>query len=220
MLARDLISDGIVPLMTSETGAEAISWMEEYRVVHLPIVNNNQLLGVVSENDLLQMDDLEVPLGSINLVMSNAFVFEYQHIYNVLNTFSELKLSLVPVVDEKNNFLGNITLQKLIEELAIMSSAGNPGGIIVLEMDQNSYSLAEIAQIIEYNDAKVLNVCIKTYPDSTSLEVTVKINKNDIEPILQTFARYDYTVKASYSHKEGIDKLRERYDSLMNYLNI
>ncbi len=95
------------------------------------------------------------------------------------------------------------------------------GGTIVLEINDKDYSLSQLAQIVEANDAKVLSAYITSFPDSTKLEVTLKINKVEIGPILQTFDRYGLPVKASYSNQDAYSEtLRERFDSLMNYLNI
>ena len=61
---------------------------------------------------------------------------------------------------------------------------------------------------------------ITTVPDSTRMEVTLKINKMDVGPILQTFTRYNYIIKASYTEDSYTESLQDRYNSLMNYLNI
>jgi hypothetical protein len=96
----------------------------------------------------------------------------------------------------------------------------NPGGIIILELNDKDYLLTEIAQIVESNDAKVLGMYLTTFPDSTRIEITLKINKIDVGPVLQTFIRYNYTIKASFSEDTYTESLQERYNSLMNYLNI
>jgi len=92
--------------------------------------------------------------------------------------------------------------------------------VIIIELNNNDYSLQEIAQIIESNDAKVLGLYVRTFPDSTKIEITIKLNKIDIRPVLQTLYRYKYGVTASFTEEEDDDVLKERFDSLMNYLNI
>jgi len=56
--------------------------------------------------------------------------------------------------------------------------------------------------------------------DSTNMEVILKVNKQDINPVMSTFNRYNYTVKASYGEDEDPGDLKDRFDSLMNYLNV
>jgi signal-transduction protein with cAMP-binding, CBS, and nucleotidyltransferase domain len=149
-----------------------------------------------------------------------AYVNENQHIYDAIKIFSTLSLSLLPVVTENNQYLGIITLANLIKHLAGIFAINNPGGVIILEINEKDYILTEIAKIVESNDAKVLSLSITSFPDSTKLEVTLKLNRMDIEAILQTFNRYNYSVKAYFSEDLNHESLKERYDSLMNYLNV
>ena len=87
-------------------------------------------------------------------------------------------------------------------------------------MNVHDYSLTQIAQIIEGNDGKVLSCYLRPLTDSTKIEVTLKLNKEDLSAILQTFYRYNYTVKASYHQSEFSDDMKNRFDSFMNYINI
>ncbi len=220
MLAKDLISDFILPLKTSDTGLTALYIMDELKVLHLPIVNNTEFLGLISEADILNLNVPEESLGNHILSLKKPYVTQTQHIYDVLKIISSLDLSVVPVLDEKHNYLGVITLANLIKQFSRMSAFENPGGIIVIELNANDYSISEISQIVESNDAKVLSLYVTSHPDSTKLEITIKINKIDLTPILQTFYRYNYIIKASFSEKDDQDIIQERFDSLMNYLNI
>jgi acetoin utilization protein AcuB len=219
MTAIELISDIVVPLKTSDTVEIAISMMEEYKVSHLPVVNNLSYLGLVSETDL-ETVDTSTPVGNIKLSLARPMVNKNQHIYDVIRLMTDLSLTLLPVVDSDENYAGVVSLETVTTNFARMAGIQNPGAIIVLEMVQNDYSLAEIAQIIESNDAKVLSMYITSRMDSTTMEVILKVNKQDITGIINTFNRYNYIIKASYGEEEDPGDLKERYDSLMNYLNI
>jgi acetoin utilization protein AcuB len=52
------------------------------------------------------------------------------------------------------------------------------------------------------------------------IDLTLKINDIDLNPVIQTFERYNYTIKATFAEKDDLDDLKERYDALMNYLSI
>jgi len=220
MLAKQLISNTINPLKTSDTASAALQMMEDYKVLHLPIVNNVEFLALISEDDILSLNEPDEALGNHKLSLTRPFVNEDQHIFDVIRVFSELKLSLIPVLDKKNNYLGTITLLTLVHNLSKIIALDSPGGIIILELNQNDYSLTEISQIIESNDAKVLSLYIYSYPNSIKIDVTIKINKIDITQVLKTFNRYNYTIKASFSEFQYIDDIKTRYDLLMNYLNM
>ena len=194
--------------------------MEEYKVSHLPIVNNQEFLGLISELDIYNLNNFDEPLGNHKLSLKHPYVFENQHIYDVLKLVNEQNLSLVPVLNGEGNYLGSINLQNLIKYFALSLSVDNPGGIVVLEMTYNDYSLTELAKIVEENDAKILSIFLLNHEDSTRLDVFLKINKVDISSILKTFERYNYFVKASFGEEDDNEDLRERYNSLMNYLNV
>jgi len=220
MVARQLISAAVGTLNPSDTGAFALGLMDEFHVSQLPVVNDKEYLGMISDTDIYTLNILDEPVNSQKFLLNFIYIKENQHIYDVMKIFSSVHLTLLPVVDEKNQFLGSITLDNLVQSFAGITAIDNPGGIIVLEINDKDYLLTEIVQIIESNDAKVLSMYINSHPDSTKLEVTLKINKIDVGPILQTFNRYDYIISASFTEDTYTENLQERFDSLMNYLNI
>jgi len=221
MLAKDLISDVIPSLKTSDSGQKALYWMDIFRISHLPIVNNVDFLGLISDKDIYDHNMAEEPIGNHNLSLFSPFVNFNQHIYEVMELASELHLSVIPVLDLQNQYLGVITMTDLLHYFADVSALKQPGGIIVLELNSNDYSLSQIAQIIEGNDAKVLSLYITSSTSSTKIEVTLKINRKELGSILQTFYRYNYIVKASFTDESDLNSLYEnRYESFMKYLSI
>ncbi len=220
MIVKEVISADIPPLRTSDSVTFALSVMEENRVQHLPVVNDRELLGVVAEFDLVNHPEQDDPLGNVRLSLPNAFIGEYQHIFDAMKMITGMKLSLLPVVDQRNCYIGLITLPDLIRYLTNNTAIVNPGGIIILEMAESSYSMAEISQIVESNDARILGAFLSNHPDSTLVELTLKLNRLDLTAILQTFDRYNYTIKATFAEKDDLDELKERYDALMNFLNV
>ena len=104
--------------------------------------------------------------------------------------------------------------------MANTGSIKEPGGILVIEVNTIDYSMAQIAQIVESNNARILSSYIMSSPDSTKLEVTLKINLIELDRIIRTFERYDYVIKASYQKSSGDDDIQFRFDALMNYLNL
>ncbi len=221
MVAKDLISVDIPSLKTSDLGQTALNWMEIFRVSHLPIVNNQDFLGLISDADIYDMNQPDEPIGNHNLTLLKPFVEAEQHLFEVIGLASRLKLSVVPVLDNLNHFLGVITIADLIRHMAGISSMDQPGGIIVLELVSRDYSLSQIAQIVESNNVKVLSMYITSPPESTKLEVTLKVNSGDLTSVVRTFERYNYEVKTWVSDNDSMDGFySERFDLLMKYLNI
>lgn len=221
MLAKNLISDVVPALKTSDKGVQALNWMEIFRVKHLPIVNHQEFLGLITDQDIYDLNDPEEPIGNHGLSLQKPFVGQDQHIYEVIEIMSRLKLSLVPVLNEDKHFLGVITQDDLTSEFANLSAMQHPGGIMVLEMNENDYLLTEISNIVESNNAKILSLYVSSHADTQKLSVTLKINTTDLTSIIATFNRYSYNITASYMNSEDMDEFyQDRFDEFLNYLNV
>ncbi|NBC07432.1 MAG: CBS domain-containing protein [Bacteroidetes bacterium] len=219
MNAEYLISDMIIPLRTSDTGEESLSMMNEFVVRHLPIVNNQQLLGLLSEDDILDHDTQEA-VGSYRLSTNRPYVQYDDHVYEILRLIAEYRLTLIPVVDQENNYIGVVTMEDMIQYFARTASFSETGSIIVLEMDKRDYHLSEMARIVESEGAVILSSFITSNVDSTRLDVTLKLNQQNVQSIIATLNRFDYEVKATFNESTYVEGLKERYEGLMRYLNV
>lgn len=220
MTAKDLITDEIPPLNHTDTGEIALRWMEEFKVNHLPVLKNGNFVGLISESDILDKMDPEQTLDRLFEHLPRPYVLANAHIYEVLFRVSEQKISVVPILDLDESYLGCTSIHQLVNLIANTGSIKESGGIIVLEVNRHDYSLAQIAQIVESNNAKILSSYITSSPDSTKLDITLKINQIELDRILRTFERYDYIINASFQKGNFDDDLQNRYDSLLNYLNM
>ncbi len=221
MIAKDLISEIIPSLKTSDTGQTALNWMEIFRISHLPIVNNQDFLGLISDTDIYDTNQPDEPIGNHELTLLKPYVTDDQHLFEVIGLAAQLRLTVVPVLDNKNHYMGVITTNDLIRYIAGISSMDQPGGILVLELIEQDYSLSQIAQIVEGNNIKIMSMYITSPPESTRLEVTLKVNTTDLLALIKTFERYNYDVKTWVTTNDSIDKFySERFDLLMKYLNM
>lgn len=221
MLARNLVSDMVPYLKTTDTGMKALTWMEVFKVSHLPIVKDIEFLGLISDTDIYDMNMADEAVGNHKLSLITPYVNADQHIYEVIDLAVKQKISVIPVLENNKKYHGLITIHKLLENFAELAAIQNPGGIIVLELNNNDYSLTQIAQIVEGNDAKILSVYIKTLPETNIMQVTLKLNIIDLEAVIQTFERYNYNIVATYLDNTNIESMyQSRYEEFLHYLNI
>ena len=220
MLAKELIKDTLPPLKTSDTVSRALHWMDEFRLNYMPIVEDSMYLGLVSEVELMGYDKPNKTLGTLPLNLAQPSVNANQHIYECLKFVTSNKYELIPVIDESNKYLGIVTIKDLIESFAVMQSVQAPGGIIVIEVNESEYSIAEIAKIAESNGVRILNASVQHASEYSKLLVTLKLNVADLTRIEAAYNRYDFKVIATYHHSSHSSDLQNRYDGLMNYLNI
>lgn len=194
--------------------------MAEYHLFQLPVVNGDKYVGLISEDDILNAEDDEVPVQQMENRFSKLAVHANNHFMEAIQMSIDYGLGVVPVVDKEMEWIGAIPATDLLRQLGKMTGADEPGGLIVLEMNKSDFSFSEMSKLVETNDAQITQ--LNTYRDSQQqlLHVTIKVNKFEISDIVATFQRYEYTVKYYFGEELYENELRSNYDHLMNYLNM
>lgn len=219
MLNKLLISATIPTLHLTDTVLQAMDLMQEFHVMQLPVVAEDKYLGLIFEDDLMNSDE-RATLQSLDTHFSKVAVHANTHFIEAVQILNDYNLSLVPVVDKENEFLGSIAAIDLLKELGKTTGASEPGGLIVLEMEQRNFSFSELSKLVETNDAQITQLNSYWDNSTSSFFVAIKINKFEISDIVATFQRYEYQVKYYFGEELYENELRNNYDHLMNYLNI
>jgi CBS domain-containing protein len=221
MIAEEFINHMIPPLKPTDDGHKAIVWMDEFRCHHLPVVAEGELVGFISEEIILESNDIDKNVIDYNLVGRNAVVELNAHFYDILKVAGENKLQIVAVIDENGKYAGVITVQEIMTSFAQTASMQMPGSILVLSVELIDYSLAEIARLVEENNAKIISSnIVEDTLDKSRIKVSIKINKREIGRVVATLERFGYNVIGRFEEDPQQDKSNERIDMLMRYLNI
>jgi CBS domain-containing protein len=218
MLTKDLISNSIPYLHKQDKVYHALQLMNDYHVTHLPVVEDETYLGIISEEQLLHNDDQNV-LEQLSISDDTTSVQANDHFLKAIQVAVQNKLSIVPVVHEKQ-ILGIVTYNDLLLNASNFMSLDEPGGVIVLEMEGQDYSFAELSRIVESNDAQITQLNSFTSRDTGVMQVTIKVSKTEISDIVATFQRYEYNVKYYFGVELYENELRTNYDNLMHYLKL
>lgn len=221
MLAKKLISDVIPGVKSSEKGQKVLTSMDVFRVSHLPVVDDGRFLGIVSDKFIYDLNLVDEPIGKELEKFDTTHVHEDQHIFEVAMLMYKLKFSVIAVLNASHEYIGAITLYDLARRFARYFSLQEIGGIIVLEVNEIDYSLAQISQIVESNDTKILSFFMNRLPGTNTLELVLKLDKEDLSSVIQALMRYDYIVKDIYlGHSMLNDLYQDRYDQFMKFMNI
>ena len=218
MLTRDLISNSIPYLHQDDKVFHALQLMNDYHVAHLPVVENESYLGIISEEQLLQSDD-DKQIKQLQVADGTTSVQAKDHFLKAIQTAVVNKLSIVPVVEEKQ-IIGIVTYVDLLRNASEFLSLNEPGALIVLEIEGKNYSFSEINRIVESNDAQITQLNTLTDPETGMMQVTIRLSKLEVSDIISTFQRYEYNVKYYFGEELYKNELRSNFDNLMNYLSI
>lgn len=221
MVAVEIINHMIPPLKSTDDAHKAVVWMEEFRCNHLPIIEDKKLLGFISEEIILEANDIERKLSEFELKGKDCVVHRDSHFYDILKVAGEHKLQLVAVLNDEQEYEGVITVQDIMTSFAQTAAVQLPGGILVISLDLIDYSLAEISRLIEENNAKILSsIMVEDPMDSRKIKLTIKINQLDLTRIVATLERFEYKIIGRYQENKKDFEDKDRIDMLMRYLNI
>jgi acetoin utilization protein AcuB len=220
MLTGNLHSQVLPYLHLHDKVYQALQMMNESHVSHLPIVDGEKFIGLISEDDLLQAENDNLELANLQQSFSVNSVKEDDHFLKAVQLAVENGYSVVPVVNEENEITGTVAYADLLKQASSFMNINDPGGLIVLEMEATAYSFNSISRIIESNDAQIKQLNTTTDMQTGLIQVTIKVDKPEISDIIATFQRYDYTVKYYFGEEQYENELRSNYDNLMNYLKI
>ncbi len=218
MSASQIITVETPTLSPMETVKKALNIMDGGKYEHLPVVSEGMLyVGLVS------YDKLRDGVGPNALIESLALdkpsTSDHNDIYGVLRLMSQQHYSILPVVGDDGKYLGCITRESLIDQLAEMTAAHAPGGVIELETDSRNYSPAVISGVAEYNSMKILSML--SQPSGThGVRAVLKLNGHETTSVIQGLERNGYRVRnVRGGDSKYNDMLEERYDALVRYMN-
>lgn len=221
MLAAELIDPMLPSLKPTDSIGQALDWMQEHRVGQLVLTDQGEYRGIVSEELLLDAADDERPVGEVMRLFEQTYVLEEQHLFEVLGLVIQHQMEIVAVINEGREFSGTISVTELLKQFAQELGVQDGGAILILNMHERDYSMAEISRLIESNHVKIISSYFSSaaygMPDRSRL--TLKLNRRDITPVISTLERFGYQIEAAFANTpiESIDQ--ERLDSLLRYLN-
>jgi len=214
MRAQRLLSLDLPVLALTDQVARALDVMDEFKLMHLPVVEEDVYKGTVSEVTLLEMDAnaliAEVP-------MTQEAVGPELHVYDVVSRMGWSDVDVLSVVHE-GLYRGSVDRAAVLRFLAKRAGWGFPGSSIVLEVLPKDLSPVEIVRIVEADGAQITSFNVAPVEDSEFLEVTFKVNTEEIESLVGTLRRHEYTVQSFYNAPELEDEMRARFDAFMRYL--
>jgi acetoin utilization protein AcuB len=221
LFAKELISDIIPVLKPEDKGQTALNWMDTFRVSHLPVVKEEEYLGLISDKFIYDLNLNEEVIDKHIMQLHTPHIHENQHIVEAASAMYKLLVTVLPVVNDVHTYKGCIILPDISREFARMLSLDEPGGVIILNIPDHSYSLSQISQIVESNDTRLLSFFALKPVDSDMLQVTIKLNKVDLSGVIRTFERYDYQIASVFMDDSMLQDLYEdRLEQFIRYLNI
>lgn len=218
MTAKDLINYMIPPLKPEDDLTKAREWMDEFKTSELPVAEEGRFLGLIDEDMLYDQLDVQ-SVSDIMLKGQECFVHYNKHYYEVLSKAYNQGFRLVAVLDHEEGYLGVVSIHDVVQAFAQASSINSPGAILVLQVDDNDYSLSNIARMIEMNDAKILSTHVAPIPELPgNSRMTIKLDSEEISQVKTVLENNKISIEATFNTTALSYDEKERLDLLMKYL--
>lgn len=219
MLASQLINSGFPAINLFDKISLALQLMDEYDVLHLPVLSEEKYAGLISKDDLFDADEGNL-VATMESSLQKVSVKGDEYFLSALRIIADYELSLLPVITAQSELSGVITARDLLRRLSSFVGNDDKGGIIVLETEKRNFSFGEVNRLVETNDAYITQLNTYTEPDTGLVVITLKVNKIEVSDIVATFQRYDYAVRYYFGEETYTNELKENYNHLLSYLNM
>ncbi len=221
MLTKELISTNIPRLTLKDSVGKALGLINDYRISHLPVVVDGFFLGLISEDDLLDAKNEQLPIETLQSSFIKTAIPDNVHFLNAISSFIQYDTNIIPITMAGTDiFDGVITTTDLLKALGNFAGANEIGGIIVVEMERIQFAISEISRIVESNDCNILHLNTTVNDITGMLTVTIHINKKEIAPIIAAFERYDYNIVYKFGNEKFEHDIESNYKNLMKYLDV
>lgn len=219
MLVSQLLNTSFPSLNITDKATFALQLMDDYDVLHLPVLSEDKLVGLIAKDDLIDAAESDTHLSSEDF-LQKIFVRQEEHFLTALKLISNHDLSLLPVVNDQMELKGVVLAKELIKAVSLFLGMEDPGAVIVLETEKRNFSFGELSRLVETNDSYITQLNTYTEAGTGLVIVTIKINKIEVSDIVATFQRYDYVVRYYFGEEEYANELKENYQHLVSYLNM
>ena len=197
-----------------DSAAQVLSLMDEFKVRHLPLVNGEEFRGLVYEEDLMEIDS-QTPMATLHA--RPVSTSPQCHLYDLVAQWVKAEVDAMPVVND-GKYLGIVDAPSVLRFLAQQTHWAEKGAVIVLEVAERDLSISEIARLVESNGTKIIACTTSQSAGSSNVVVTLKLQSEDVQPVISTFQRHAYTIQTFMHAPEVEEEMRERYDAFMRFL--
>lgn len=207
MLVEDVMQARVITITPKTSLPEAMRLVRHRGIRHLPVVDDDTLVGIVSDRDLkramaspatsLESHELRYLLDALTVdeIMTRAVITVGRTIpiEEAARLMVKEKVSALPVT-ERGRLVGIVTETDVLELFVKGMGAGEPSSRIDVRLDEKSAALADLVHAVE--DASVEISSIMTLADRAGRkDVVIRVRSIDPRPAIANLEARGYAVR-------------------------
>jgi acetoin utilization protein AcuB len=198
---------------------DAQETMSRNGIKHLPVVDGERVVGIVSQSDLLEAspsDATTLSVHELNYLLSQMKVGEImtEHPFNVTPdtpievaamNMKKCRVSSLPVVDpDTGNLVGIITESDIFGALVEIMGVKEGGARLCLDLEHKPGRLAEATQIIKEHNANMLSIISgQSESGEDRRSIVIRLETTDVTDIVRDLEERGFRVSATLEEVEG-----------------
>lgn len=222
MLAKKLIDKNFTPLHNNDPAYAALAKMDAWQSTSLPVVEpaTGKIIGQVTLKMLIDLPDESILLNEINL-KEPIFSFENQHVFEVARQLVRHDVRIIPVVNESEEFLGVLQEKDVLKSFSEMLNVSMSGSVITVEVGNADFTLTEIVNLIELENAKILGLTVEQGDEENpNMKISFKLNLEDTSAVVSSLKRHGYITATENIHDLHEVDMSSRANELIRYLDL
>ncbi len=215
MFIKDYISKDYPVFNSRDSIEEACEVANEFGYSHVFIIKGGVFQGGLSQSFLEESP--EGVLDSLNIHYERFAIMEDSSLLDSIKLFHTFNANVIPVISKEEKYLGYISCDDIFNEFSKYPLFSENGAILTIQTNGLHYSMTEISQIIESNNAKIYGLFINSIKED-SIEIALKISNENLSSIDETFERYGYNVVHKHYNDEKDELLKDRFGFFQKFL--
>lgn len=217
MFIRDYISKDYPAANISDSIEEVSEMAKEFGYTHVFIKEKGVYVGAISQ--LFLEDSPEGKLRSLEIHFEKFAIQEDGNLLDTIKLFHIFNSNVVPVIDKEERYLGYVSCDDIFSEFSRYPLFSENGAMITVQANGRDYSMSEITQIIESNNAKIYGCYISAMSENYH-QITIKFSSDNLASIGETFERYGYTIVHKFYNDEKEELFKDRFGFFQKFLEI
>ncbi len=195
MKVKNWIKRELVTIKRTALLQDAVQLMKKHSIRHLPVVEDDQLVGFITESDLRQfffpsmVED--IPVHEV-MVLNPVTINVNSSIETAARLIHDYKIGGLPVLDE-NRLVGVITASDLLSAfIEVMGLLKSSSRLDVVVSDQHG-GLDEVTKIIKETGCEIVSIATDNR-SSKSKVFYFRMGKCDLEPVVKALEEAGHEV--------------------------
>ncbi|HZW82160.1 MAG TPA: CBS and ACT domain-containing protein [Candidatus Deferrimicrobium sp.] len=203
MLVENIMKTPVVTITPEMSIYDALQTLHQHKIRHLPVVDVEGLVGILSDRDLrdacpssLTEGDLSVIQNSpVSQIMSSPVltVHPLDFFDEAARMMYEKKVGCLPVVSNRQ-VVGIISETDILRHLVEMMGVMAPGTYLEVDVPDKPGALAEVTQIIKEHGVNVTSVLLCPTKENGRKCLILRIQTINISKILREIEAAGYQI--------------------------